>query len=433
MAGCADCQRPCHNRRQSNFLPRIHGAAVRPSRPGTAREAARRVQNGPSPLFPRPQRRHRIFGGLRRRQERVFTWVASFLVLLYAAGWALAIYDASQQRREIAQEARAAGLPVPPRPPSPATPSEQIASNVLGPPVQTAPFLTDAMLGFLDPLRGASGKLRFTTRTPGAPIVSGAPHGTTAVLSAGQQHETSSTFAAPDKPGVYKLAVQLQQATREIRDFNVVTLVPFSEKRGGKIGLYYLGSWPFEGGATPRSPTYADPNGFIEVTLQNVDTPVSAHFKLRDFLTKDQPNVWPKYLLLNPKLLDKLELTIQELEASGHPVRQMHVLSGFRTPNYNHVGGNTRGRANLSRHMYGDASDVFVDNDGNGMMDDLNHDGRVDVRDAEVILQAVENVERKNPALVGGVGVYSACCGHGPFTHIDVRGFRARWRGFGNG
>jgi len=37
--------------------------------------------------------------------------------------------------------------------------------------------------------------------------------------------------------------------------------------------------------------------------------------RLRDFLTKDQPNVWPKYLLLNPKLLDKLELTIQELEA----------------------------------------------------------------------------------------------------------------------
>ena len=50
---------------------------------------------------------------------------------------------------------------------------------------------------------------------------------------------------------------------------------------------------------------------------------ISAHFKLRDFLTKDQPNVWPKYLLLNPKLLDKLELTIQELEAMGHPVRHL--------------------------------------------------------------------------------------------------------------
>ena len=108
-------------------------------------------------------------------------------------------------------------------------------------------------------------------------------------------------------------------------------------------------------------------------------------------------------------------------------------MSGFRTPQYNHTGGNTAGRANLSRHMYGDASDVYVDNDGNGSMDDLNHDGRVDVRDAQVIGQAVERVERSNPSLIGGVGVYSACCGHGPFTHVDVRGYRARWRGSGNG
>ena len=28
--------------------------------------------------------------------------------------------------------------------------------------------------------------------------------------------------------------------------------------------------------------------------------------------------------------------------------------------------------------------------------------------------QAVDRVESKNPSLVGGVGVYSACCGHGP-------------------
>jgi uncharacterized protein YcbK (DUF882 family) len=253
------------------------------------------------------------------------------------------------------------------------------------------------------------------------------------VLSTGDTSEVSPDFTAPDEPGIYKLAVQLNQATRAIDNFNVITLVPFSEKRAGKIGLYYLGSWPFEGGGVPRGPTYSNPSGFIEVTQENQNTQVSAHFRLRDFLTKGQGNVWPKYLLLNPKLLDKLELTIEQLERTGHPVKHMQVMSGFRTPQYNHTGGNVAGRANLSRHMYGDASDVFVDNDGNGMMDDLNHDGRVNEHDAEVILQAVEVVERQNPSLVGGVGVYSACCGHGPFTHIDVRGFRARWRGTGNG
>jgi hypothetical protein len=149
---------------------------------------------------------------------------------------------------------------------------------------------------------------------------------------------------------------------------------------------------------------------------------------LRDFLTKDQHNVWPKYLPLNPKVIDKLELTIQELEAMGIKVEHMQVMSGFRTPNYNESGGNTAGRANLSRHMYGDAADVFVDNDRNGNMDDISGDGRVDTKDADVIAQAAERVERKHPALVGGIGVYKACCGHGPFTHVDVRGFRARWR-----
>ena len=77
--------------------------------------------------------------------------------------------------------------------------------------------------------------------------------------------------------------------------------------------------------------------------------------------------------------------------------------------------------------MYGDAADVFVDNDGNGRMDDLNRDGRIDSRDAQVILDAVERVERAHPDLVGGVGVYRATRAHGPFAHVDVRGTRARW------
>ena len=375
-------------------------------------------------LYPTAPRRARIFGGLTERQEHIFTWIAVVVVLLYATGWVGAIHDTIEQQREVPVVVAAAPAP---------TPTRQIATALLEPSAPTAAYITDAMLGFLNPLRGASGKVRFTTLTPGAPIVKGAPSGAEAVLKGTGAEETSPDFTAPDEPGVYGLAVQIDQAMRQIDNLNVITLVPFSEKRAGKIGPYYLGNWPFERGGRPRTPAYANPSGFIEVTPENADTYVSEHFRLHDFLTKDQPNVWPKYLLLNPKLLDKLELTIQQLEASGHDVRHVTVMSGFRTPQYNHTGGNTEGRANLSRHMYGDASDIFIDNDGNGVMDDLNHDGRVDIRDAQVINDAVDKVERDNPSLVGGVGVYSACCGHGPFTHIDVRGFRARWRGFGNG
>jgi uncharacterized protein YcbK (DUF882 family) len=382
-------------------------------------------------LFPEAPQRHRIYGGLiTPRQEHIFTWMAVIVVLLYMTAWIGAIHDVFEQQREIAAAAKAAGVKPPALPAI--SPTRQI-TTVLTQPSTPAAYLNEAMLNFLDPLRGASGKVRFTTIKPGQAIATGAPEGAKSVLTAEGNEAISSDFVAPQNPGVYNMAVQFNQATRQIQNFSVITLVPFSQKQGGRIGLYYLGNWPFEHGKTPKTPAYANPAGFIQVTPQNADTYVSEHFRLRDFLTKDQPNVWPKYLLLNPKLLDKLELTIQELQAMGHPVQHVKIMSGFRTPEYNYTGGNTQGRANLSRHMFGDASDIFIDNDGNGAMDDLNGDGRVDVRDAEVILQAVERVERKNPSLVGGVGVYSACCGHGPFTHIDVRGYRARWRGTGSG
>ena len=374
---------------------------------GTPREPLARVADEAA-LYPRVIARHRVFGGLTERQEHIFTWCAVVVVLLYVTAWIGAIAHQREVQRQLIEQAKVTHIPAPPPP----APTQQIAVAVSGDAPSTA-YIDNALLDLLSPLRGESGKLKVVTRTPGEDIV--------------------TNHVTPDQPGVYKLATQINQATGSFSDFSVVTLVPFSEKERGHIGLYYLGSWPFEKGGKPKTPAYANPNGFIEVTPENVNTPVSDHFKLGDFLTKDQKNVWPKYLLLNPKLLDKLELTIAELERTGHPVRNIRIMSGFRTPEYNVGGGNTQGRANLSRHMYGDASDVFIDNDGNGVMDDLNHDGRIDVRDAEVVLQAAERVEKAHPDLTGGVGVYSACCGHGPFTHIDVRGYRARWRGFGNG
>jgi uncharacterized protein YcbK (DUF882 family) len=365
------------------------------------------------PIVPHTRRRSRIFGGLTEREEHAFTWIGVVIVLLYLAAWAGAIRETVDQHRESEAEAREANVKSPPPPPP--APTQQITSALTAPEAPTAAYVSNALISLFTPLRGASGKVDFTTRTPKAPVVSG------------------SNVVTPAQPGVYNLASQFGQALQPMSDFSLITLVPFSEKQNGRIGLYYLGTWPFEKGGTPKTAAYSNPNGFIEVTPENEDTQVSEHFRLRDFLTKDQPNVWPKYLLLSPKLLDKLELTIAELEKEGHPVRHVQIMSGFRTPNYNVHGGNTEGRANLSRHMYGDASDIFIDNDGNGAMDDLNGDHRVDIRDAQVIQQAVEQVEREHPELVGGVGVYSACCGHGPFTHIDVRGYRARWRGFGNG
>lgn len=239
----------------------------------------------------------------------------------------------------------------------------------------------------------------------------------------GEPVRTQST-PAPPRPGIYLLEDSREGlASPSAVPLAVITTTPFDLKRGGYLNGYHIGRYPLEG--SDRSDRYAPPAGFIEVTQENQDFQVSEHFRLRQFLTKDQGSVWPKYLALDLRLIDKLELVLQELSAMGVRADAMHVMSGFRTPQYNGPGGD--GRATLSRHTYGDAADVWVDSDGDGYMDDLNGDGRVDIQDARVMMRAVERVEQRYPELVGGAGVYVATSAHGPFIHIDVRGSQARW------
>jgi hypothetical protein len=332
-------------------------------------------------------RRERIRVRLRRRGigprgQRLLAIGGSVVLVLFALAWTWSVAHARAAAKR--------GEPV-------ASPTRRVTAALTSPAPSLA-YVTDAAVEALAATaRGTSGKLRAKTVLPN----------------------------------------EVETALNKINDFAQITLTPFTAKQRGRIGGYMIGSWPGERGARgPKkapSDRYANPRGFIQVTLENRDTPVSAHFRLRDFLTKNQPTVWPKYLVLEMRLVDKLELVLSDLEAQGIRVDGVTVMSGFRTPSYNEGGGNTAGRAGLSRHMYGDAADIYIDNDGNGTMDDLNRDGRIDIRDSRVIEESVNRVERAHPELIGGAGVYVACCGHGPFIHIDTRGYRARWTGSGGG
>ena len=209
---------------------------------------------------------------------------------------------------------------------------------------------------------------------------------------------------------------------------SLIAMLPFNEKKkNGRVGDYHIGRFPEEKGRL-RSPAYVNPDGFIEVTLENKDTPVSEHFQLADFLTHDQKDVWPKYLVLREALIDKLELILVELQRRGVDAQHLRVISGFRSPQYNQKGVGRGGRARDSRHQFGDAADIIVDNDGDGRLDDLNHDGKVNSKDMLIMADAVESVERQYPELVGGLGIYRATRARSPFVHVDVRGTRARWR-----
>ena len=209
------------------------------------------------------------------------------------------------------------------------------------------------------------------------------------------------------------------------RPFAFIGVIPFDAKRGGTIGEYHVGFWPAELHAV-HSEAYDNPVGFVEVTAQNADVQLSDHFKLGDFVTHDGAP-FPKYIVLREALLDKLELVLADLERHGVSTQHVEVLSGFRTPSYNFALGDASGRARESRHQYGDAVDMIIDAHGDGRMDDLNHDGRVDVEDVRVIEAAVDRVEQAHPELAGGLGLYREMGPSGPFAHIDVRGTRARW------
>ena len=378
-----------------------------------------RLEDRALALPERPTNRwHRA--GVTPRTERILDVVGQAVVVLLTIGWTWTIVT---ERTHPGGAAHASA-------------TAQIAAALTNTDAPTAAYLTDASLSALaGELRGASGKLRAEIKPAGAAITADStPEGATLTVA---ESDASGSTVAP-KAGIWRLAVAVGNAIRPIADFSLISMRPRSDKQNGRVGLYYVGYWPGETGpvsAPSKAPPsrYQPPSGFIEVTQENADTRLSEHFKLRDFLTHDQPNVWPKYLVIEMRNVDKLELILSDLAAHGVNVSGVRVMSGFRTPQYNKGGGNTGGRAGLSRHMYGDAADIFIDNDGNGAMDDLNHDGRVDINDARVILQAQDRVEAAHPELVGGGGVYPAESGHGPFIHIDSRGYRARWIGSGGG
>jgi Bacterial protein of unknown function (DUF882) len=280
-------------------------------------------------------------------------------------------------------------------------------AGTIGRPGDTT-VMRDSTRPGLRALLGLSGRLRAVAVTPGE-----ARNPTLAALI---------PALGTDAPGVRETGLSAPDG----EPIRLLSLVPLGAKIGSSWHGYRVGFWPGERSAR-HSARYTLPAGFIEVTPENQDLPLSTHFRVRDFLTHDQQSVWPKVLVLRLPLLDKLELIAERLQQLGRS-DAVQVMSGFRTPQYNALGvGRRGGRARDSRHMYGDAADIYVDADGDGRMDDLDGDGRVTISDARWLAAVAGGVEAEHPELTGGIGIYRASGAHGPFVHVDVRGTPARW------
>jgi hypothetical protein len=158
---------------------------------------------------------------------------------------------------------------------------------------------------------------------------------------------------------------------------NVFVMIPFERARDGSLNGYRIGKYPDK--PLRGLEAYRNPRGFVEMTAEN--TPISPHFRLGQFKCK-QDGGPPRYVVLEERLLLKLERVLAEVNSHGYASDTLHVMSGYRTPAYNAAIRNVK----YSRHQWGEGGA-----------------GR------------------------GGLARYPATSTHGPFVHLDLRGYRARW------
>ena len=215
---------------------------------------------------------------------------------------------------------------------------------------------------------------------------------------------------------------RVRAGNRELT-LTLVNLVPYDAMKNGRIDGYRVGEYKAE--PLRGLETYERPKGFIRLTPASSALWVSDRYRMRDFQCKQDGTT--KFLILRPEALVKLEILQHELQTK-HGLRfdRFTVMSGYRTPYYNASIGND---TSYSRHLYGDAMDIYIDQDRDGKMDDVNRDGRIDAGDARFILRVAERID-ESPEwewLKGGAGVYHANSAHGPYLHVDARGYVTRW------
>lgn len=115
---------------------------------------------------------------------------------------------------------------------------------------------------------------------------------------------------------------------------------------------------------------------------------LSTNFKVREFACTDGSD---------PIFIDSELVTVLQ-KIRSHFGKSVTITSAYRTPSRNKaVGGET-----YSQHLYGKAADIKVKG---------------------VTPKKVAEYAEKILLNKGGIGVYST------FTHIDVRGVKARWNG----
>ncbi len=259
-----------------------------------------------------------------------------------------------------------------------------------------------------------------------------AEHETLVIMATGgsvqSSNDTEWVWHAPPEPGLYPFQISSSSTNRKMV-IQFFVMVPASDIQKGFLNGYPIGEYPSK--PLKNLDAYQAPIGFVEVTAENENAQLSPHFCLKQFLCKDDKN-YPKYVVVQEDLLLKLERIFTSLNSMGLVRETLTVMSGYRTPAYNCSIGNVR----YSQHVYGGAADIYIDDyPRDGIMDDLNNDGIIDFQDAQFLYTHIDHLSilPGHESLPGGLGAYEQNEAHGPFVHVDVRGYQARWIYAGGG
>jgi len=218
--------------------------------------------------------------------------------------------------------------------------------------------------------------------------------------------------------------------------FHFLVMYPFDRDGPGVIEGYPIGIYPNEESEEARDPVashrkaYTPPEYFVKITPEIAAVPISEHFTLGDFSPEsDKDKI--HFIALDPSLVQKLEELIRGLQGKGIELNGLKILRGYLSPNeVERLKRKGIDVATFSRSIYGDSAIFIIDEDDDGIMDDLNSDGAVNRADMAIVAEVVESLEDKNRNY-GGLGIYfqfkDPVHKDTPCFQIDSRGWRSRW------
>lgn len=263
--------------------------------------------------------------------------------------------------------------------------------------------------------------------------------GTVTILKDGQPYREDAALqlTAPEKPGSFYIPLLLKSGERR-REMEICVLVPHKASAvktetgldlkadSQEIGHYRHPSRSGNHKVKANPGRYQPPVWWMRLTDMNKPFEIVPGLTAGELVVPSEDTGQPHTDLVPAcyPMWRAIRTLRQALEKKGIPGQSLKLISMFRAPAYNRRIGSSA----FGRHIYGDAFDFYIDLEGDGKASDLNRDGKLDRRDAYIIVSLVEDLQADGAIPMGGIGVYNTVGGdHVVTMHLDMRGHRATW------